>query len=72
MNRDVWPDELYDSEEWPDVVKKPDAIYMPGGVMFLDLFTDNPVRLGEFGETEIIPKRRDDGPLAPDTTEAEA
>lgn len=57
---DTWPDEIYEADEWPDEVKKPDAIYLTGGVAFLNLGGENPVRLGEFGETEIIPKRRDD------------
>lgn len=52
-----WPDELYGEDEWPELVKKPDAIYISGGTMFLNLFSDHPVRLGEFRETEIILKR---------------
>lgn len=59
-----WPTELFDEDEWPDEVRKPDAIYLPGGVAYLNLFT-NPVRLGEFGETEIIvPKRNGESPRA--------
>lgn len=55
-----WPDELYDADEWPDVIKKPDAIYLPGGTMYLNLFSDHPVRLGEFGESEVVLKRGDE------------
>jgi hypothetical protein len=57
---DTWPTELFDEDEWADETKKPDALYLPGGVMYLNLFSDNPVCLGEFGETEIVPKRKEE------------
>lgn len=56
-----WPDEIYGDEEWPEFVRKPDALYFPPGVLYLNLSGGDSVRLGEFGESEIVPKRTEEG-----------
>jgi len=45
-----WPTELHDTNEWAEVIKKPDALYLPPGSVFID-----GAYAGECGETEIIP-----------------
>jgi hypothetical protein len=58
-SKDAWPSEMYDEDEWPELIRKPDSIYLPGGLMYTNLSTA-PVCLGQFGETEINFKRKGD------------
>ena len=50
-----WPTELYDSDEWPDIIEKPDAIYFPPCSVYID-----GKYAGETGESEIILKWKDE------------
>lgn len=48
---EAWPTELHDSDEWPELIRKPGAIYFTGGPVFID-----GVYVGECGEIEVILK----------------